>query len=237
MNSMRIVVVERSELADVLRGVGGSRAAATEMFDGRSTEALRAGEVGVGFCDGRGSGLPDFVVIPGEERREFFAWVNTYCPFAMPLSQWCRVVTQRELVDAQAARLRPEYGGAIAAWAGAVIGEAILHMKTGGKLGLLSVAALHTCTTFVAARSFGLWGSRDARLRATERFRKARGIVGGTQRDLGAWHYERAWDVLEGLSGGETEAGSAGCGKRIWWCRRAWMYRERALWARQQSER
>ena len=158
--------------------------------------------VGVGYCDDRVSRLPHFVVIPGADRREFFAWVNTFCPFVTPLSQWCRVVTHRELVDAQSARSRPEYGETVAAWAGAIIGEAVLHMGGAGKLGQLSTTALHTCVTFVAGRAFGLWENRKVRSAAVERLRMIREMLGGADRGMPWSDFERVWGVLEALSSG-----------------------------------
>ena len=216
MNSMQIAVVERSQLADILRGVGGSGAAAIDIADGELTRPLNAGSVGVGYCDGDLTNLPHFIVVPGSERRDFFAWVNTFCPFVTPLSQWCRVVTQRELAEARAARVPPKYGDGVAAWAGAMIGEAALHMGTGGKLAQLSIAALHTCDTFVAARAFGLWEDRDRRVVATERFGAARAILGGMERDVRAADYERAWEVLEVLSGGEGRVRQGGLWEEDW---------------------
>ena len=216
MNNMQIAVVERSRLADILRGVGGLAGAAIEDADGEVTRPLNAGSVGVGYCDGHVGNLPHFIVVPGSDRKDFFAWVNTFCPFVTPLSQWCRVVTQRELLEARAARVPPKYGGAVAAWAGAMIGEAALHMGTGGKLAQVSVAALHTCTTFVAARAFGLWGDRDRRVVATERFRVARAILGGMQRDVRAADFERAWEVLEVLSGGGDRVRQGGLWEEDW---------------------
>lgn len=201
MRSMRIAVVERSQLADVLRGVGAVADKATQVAGAQLSELLRRGTVGVGYSDWELTSLPHFVVVRESERRDFFAWVNTYCPFVTPLSQWCHVVTERELTDATAARVPPRYGGTVAAWAGAMIGEAVLHMGTGGRVAQLPVAALHTCGTFVAARAFGLWEDRDSRRVATERFRTARSLLGGTARDVRAGDLERAWEVLETLSG------------------------------------
>ena len=203
MNSMEVVVVERSRLADILRGVGSAGGAAIRSLEGELVRELRVNTVGVGYCDGRVSGLPHFVVIPGTDRREFFAWVNTFCPFVTPLSQWCRVVTHQELVDVQSARSRPEYGGAVAAWAGAMIGEAVLHMRGAGKLGQLSTTALHTCVTFVAARAFGLWENRKTRSAAVERLRMMREMLGGADRGTPWPDYEKVWEVLEALSTGK----------------------------------
>ena len=203
MNSMEVVVVERSRLADILRGVGSADGAAISGLEGELVRELRPNTVGVGYCDGRVAGLPHFVVIPGTDRREFFAWVNTFCPFVTPLSQWCRAVTQRELLDAQRARSRPEYGGTVAAWAGAMIGEDVLHMRGTEKLGQLSTTALHTCVTFVAARAFGLWENRKTRSAAVERLRMMREMLGGADRGMPWSDYDKVWRVLEALSSGK----------------------------------
>lgn len=210
MSSIEIAVVDRSRLVDILRGVGGSGIPAVGGVGGQLIPGLHPGSVGVGYCDSRVSGLPHFIVIPGANRREFFAWVNTFCPFVTPLSQWCQVVTEGELADARVAPGRPEYGDARAAWAGAMVGEAVLHMKGAEKLRQLSTAALHTCATFVAARAFGLWGDRKVRASAVERFGAARTILGSAVRGLPPSEYERAWGVLEVLSGREGGMRQAG---------------------------
>lgn len=203
MSNMEVSIVDRSRLADVLRGVGRSSSGVVRVTDGRLGEKLSAGSVGVGYCGGDFLGLPQFIVIPGSDRKEFFAWVNTFCPFVTPLSQWCRVVTQGELSQAVGARGWPEFGGTMAAWAGAMVGEAVLHMKTGAKLEQLSTAALRACATFVAARAFGLWEDRKVRAMAVERLAAARGMLGGAGGGLLLADWETAWGVLEELGGRE----------------------------------
>ena len=103
-------------------------------------------------------------------------------------------MTHRELVDAQSARSRPEYGETVAAWAGAMIGEAVLRMGGAEKLGQLSTTALHTCVTFVAARAFGLWENRKVRSAAVERLRMIREMLGGADRGM-------PWSDYEGVCG------------------------------------
>lgn len=98
MRKLKTVTVERSKLADVLRGLGNYQADAVDIQDGRLPVKLRVPQVAVGYIDGHFDTLPKFLVIPGNDRREFFAWVNTYCSFATPLSQWCRVLSEEELV-------------------------------------------------------------------------------------------------------------------------------------------
>ena len=200
MNKLQAVIAERGELADALRGVGNCRAGMMAIQDGRLPVRLRSPCVGVGYVDGRSRSLPQFVVIPDTDRREFFAWVNTYCPFATSLTQWCRVVDEGELARVQSMEVVPRYGSVASAWAGAIIGESILHLGAGGKFSELSVNTLQTRASFVAARAFGLWGSDKARIAAMGQYESARNILGLSSRGLNFKEYQEFWTVLETLS-------------------------------------
>ena len=200
MNKLQAAIAERGELADALRGVGNCRAGMMEIQGGRLPVRLRSPRVGVGYVDGRSRSLPQFVVIPDADRREFFAWVSTYCPFATPLTQWCRVVDEGELARMQSLEVVPRYGSVASAWAGAIIGESILHLGAGGKFSELSVTALQARASFVAARAFGLWGSDKARIAAMEQYESARNILGVASRGPNLKEHQEFWTILETLS-------------------------------------
>ena len=200
MSELQITIVERGKLADVLRGIGGPRADAVSVRDGRLPGKLNALCVGIGYIDNHSDLLPDFLVIPSADRREFFAWVNTYCPFATPLSQWCRVISEEELARVQLLEIVPRYGGLAPAWAGAVIGEALLNVGIGGGLSQLSITALQSCASFVAARAFGLWGSGKNLSISMEQYDAARNILGIDSRNSNRLEYEKLWAILETLS-------------------------------------
>lgn len=200
MNKLQAAIAERGELADALRGVGNCRTGMMEIQGGRLPVRLRSPCVGVGYVDGRSRSLPQFVVIPDADRREFFAWVSTYCPFATPLTQWCRVVDEGELARVQSLEVIPRYGGVASAWAGAIVGESILHLGAGSKLSELSVTALQTRSSFVAARAFGLWGSDKARVAAMGQHESARNILGVASRSPNLKEHQEFWAVLETLS-------------------------------------
>lgn len=202
MSKLQATIAERGELADALRGVGNCRTGMVEIQSGRLPVRLRSPRVGVGYVDGRSRSLPQFVVIPDADRKEFFAWVSTYCPFATPLTQWCRVVDEGELARVQSLEVVPRYGGVASAWAGAIVGESILHWGAGSKLSELSVTTLQTCASFVAARAFGLWGSGKARIAAMGQHESARNILGVATRDPNLKEHQELWTVLETLSNG-----------------------------------
>ena len=88
-----------------------------------------------------------------------------------------------------------------AAWAGVVVGEAFLHVGTARKLSQLSVTALQACVSFVAARTFGLWGTGKARASAINRYQEARALLGAQSSGLDGTNVDYIWDVLELLSG------------------------------------
>ena len=205
MSKLQAAIAERGELADALRGVGNCRAGMMEIRSGKLPVRLRSPHVGVGYVDGRSRSLPQFVVIPDADRKEFFAWVSTYCPFATPLTQWCRVVDEGELARVQSLEVVPRYGGVASVWAGAIVGESILYLGEGSKLSELSVTALQARASFVAARAFGLWGSGKARIEAMRRHESARNVLGVARRGPNLKEHQELWAVLETLS---NEAGT-----------------------------
>lgn len=200
MNKLKVITVERGKLADVLRGLGNRRADAVDIQDGRLPVKLHTTQVAVGYIDNHSDPLPKFLVIPGTDRREFFAWVNTYCPFARPLSQWCRVVSEEELVRVQSLEIIPRYGNFTSAWAGAVVGEAILNVGIGSTSSQLPVSALQSCASFVAARAFGFWGLGNIFTASMEQYEIARSIFGNTNRNSDRLEYRKLWKVLDVLS-------------------------------------
>lgn len=200
MRQLVAKVVERGELADVLRGKNGPSLAKLTIRAGQLPIKLESGQIAVGYANERNSVLPSILIVRERELREIFAWVNTYCPFVTPLSQWCRVVTEHDLKRIGAGGEQfPQYGKAITAWAGAAIGEAMLRVGVPPKAQHVSLAALQSCSTFVAARAFGLWGS-EGRRQASAFHKEARQLLGSSavQPDLG--HYETVWNVLEALA-------------------------------------
>ena len=203
MNKLKVVIVERGKLADILRGLGNYRADAVDIQDGRLPVKLRVPQVAVGYIDGYLDTLPKFLVIPGTDRRELFAWVNTYCPFSTPLSQWCRVISEEELVRVQSLEVIPRYGNFSSAWAGAVVGEAILNVGIGSAPSQLPVAALQSCSSFVAARAFGLWGAGSTFTISMEQYEIARNILGNANRNSDCLEYHKLWEVLDILSNKE----------------------------------
>ena len=209
MNEIRIGRTLRGSLADVLRGLRSLDTGTLEVGQRRLKRKLHTNEVGVGYVDGHFGAVPDFIVIPSANRREFFAWVNTYCPFVTPLSQWCRVFTEEEFARIQTMGILPAYGRAASAWAGAAIGEAILHIGTGTKLSQISISAIQSCTSFVAARAFGLWRSSEVRIAAVERYERARRILGVDSLLPATLQYDALWSVLDSLAadhgGGTTD--------------------------------
>ena len=207
MSRLHVAVVERGALADVLRGVGSLDVQSVELQAGRLPVKLPPGTVGIGHIGDVSNTQRRFIVIPGSDRREFFAWVNTYCSFATPLSQWCRVITQDELTQVETLHVPPSYGDVTAAWAGVVLGEAYLHVGTAQKLSHLSVTALQSCASFVAARAYGLWGAGKTRTSAIERYEAARALLGARSSGLDGTIVKSVWDVLELLSGGLLRGG------------------------------
>ena len=200
MNKLQVAIVDRGKLADVLRGIGDSKTDVVTLRDGKLPGKLNAHCVGIGYVDNHSDLLPNFLVIPSSDRREFFAWVNTYCPFATPLSQWCRVINEEELARVKLLEIIPRYGRMASAWAGAVVGEALLNIGIRKRQPQLSVTALQSCASFVAARAFGLWGSGRNLSISMKQYDAARNVLGIADRNSNRLEYENLWMILEALS-------------------------------------
>ena len=210
MNGVKIAAIDRPRLVDVLRGVLSVRKDAVEVNDRKLRSSLKPPSVGVGYIGDEADSLPSLLVVPGNDQREFFAWVSAYCPFATPLSQWCRVITHDELASFRSLAVFPQYGNAGTAWAGAMVGEAILHMGVGTDLSQVSVSALQSCASFVAARAFGLSRSEDARASAVQRYDHVRKLLGVNERRLTSLECQHLWIVLETLSSESPDEASVG---------------------------
>ena len=205
MREVVAYIVKRADLADVLRGKSGPSGQAVAAQAERLEVRLRTGQVGAVYSKEKLRSLPCMLIVRDGEQRDFFAWVNTYCPFVTPLSQWCRVVGEEELKGMRGIERFPEYGSAVTAWAGAIIGEAILRL--GGRVGaqIVSVAALQSCSTFVAARAYGLWGGAGMR-QASFYYEEARELLGSPLQRSDISVYEAVWNVLKALDGNVAEA-------------------------------
>lgn len=203
MKKLQVAIVERGKLVDVLRGAVDPRAEAVNLANGKVPGKLKTPHVGVGYLDIHFGRLPHFLVLPNSDFKEFYAWVNTYCPFVTPLSQWCRVVPQNDLPRVGTLEISPSYGNTITAWAGAIVGEAFLNVGSCAKLAEISVGALQACWTYVAAKTFGLWGTGQIGLESVERYGAARKIL-GAGREGNHFDYIEIWKVLEILSIGAS---------------------------------
>ena len=210
MNQAKVSLIERIGLADILRGVRNDRGDWVVSTAGKLPSKLRTGFVGIGYFDDfvECQGHPNFILIPGSDRREFFAWLNTYCSFATPLSQWCRVVTHDELARIQEVCVVPRFGDVASAWAGLVVGEALLHVGSALKLRQLSVMGIQACVSFVAARAFGLWGTAKAREMAVAQFEASQVLLGAQRSGVDVRELRNIWEVLEILSTSGREYGS-----------------------------
>ena len=196
MTKLTVAVVKRGSLVDILRGVTDPNESTHAVYRGEWPARIEKDSVGVGYVENQVDSLPSILIIPGNNRREFFAWVNTYCPFVTPLSQWCRVVTKDEISTVEDLPVFPRYGDVASAWAGAIVGESLLHLGTLSRIADLTVAGLQSCSSFVAARGFGLWASEKYRDDAVAQYGKARVLLGAG----GVADYQQLWTVLEGLS-------------------------------------
>ena len=161
--------------------------------------------------------LPHFIVVPGSDRRDFFAWVNTFCPFVTPLSQWCRVVTAARTGGgtgrpgaAEVWRRRGRLGGRDDR------GSRPAHGDGRETRAVVDRGAAHVCHVRGGQSVWIVGGSGQAR--------GGDGAISGGKgdswrygaRDVRSPDYERAWEVLEVLSGGKDRMRQGGLWEEDW---------------------
>lgn len=197
--TLRVSVVDRGELVDVFRGVSDPKECATEMKTPGLPARLRPQMVALLYAEGSHTTFPNVVVVPSDDKREFFAWANTYMPFTKPLSQWCHVVAQDDLPRVSSMHIVPDCGSTSNVWAGVVVGEALLRTRMGTDLSQLSLMALQSSISFVGSRAVVLWGSDKLRARSITNYQAARKLVGAEGSLVP--DYQFLWSVLDTLSG------------------------------------
>lgn len=198
--TLHVSVVDRGELVDIFRGIHQPSAVETEMKGHRLPVPVNPQAVALIYAGERRTKLPNIIVIPSDDKREFYAWANTYMRFATPLSQSCHVVAKDDLPRISAWHIAPDCGSHSNVWAGVVIGEALLRTRMGDDLSQLSLMALQSSISFVGARAIMLWGSDKIRARSIENYDSALALLGAERATVP--DYKCLWAVLDAISGG-----------------------------------
>jgi hypothetical protein len=100
-------------------------------------------------------------VLPDDDREEFFNWLFSYQRDLSPISSWCHVLSQRDIERAfSEVPLRTDLNGFEAAWAGAIIAEAMISSRRSYEAVSLSVCL--ATDTFAVARTASLYGAKTA---------------------------------------------------------------------------
>lgn len=101
---------------------------------------------------------PDFLLLGDSDEREFFAWVSTYMPHVFPITQNCRIFTQKTFNSFIQGIRYPEFGGSLPAWSGLVVGECLAQRGDSLDVSHLPLNACLATFSYAAGRARGLWG-------------------------------------------------------------------------------
>lgn len=123
--------------------------------------------------------LPVFALVRSDEMRDFLAWVTTYLGGFKPFTSLVRVLDEEGLIRLSSATPSPKLAFTEAAWAGAIIGEAL--EAAGGRLNIdgLSVRACSSSYLFSCARSTALWKESSVVVETASRWERVRQIARG----------------------------------------------------------
>ncbi len=162
------LLVQRTELADALRGDLRSRATSMQ---GRVLPRISNKEVIVFWT--RNSRRPCVIAIGDNDRDELFNWATTFQRDLSPLTSWCHVLSSREIERlTSTTRLEADLFGTEAAWAGAAIAEAMVLSRSSYES--ISLPACLATETFAIGRTAALYGVRGILGDTTERLARVR---------------------------------------------------------------
>jgi hypothetical protein len=143
--------------------------------------------------------IPELIVVPKGEVREFIAWVSTYLPWLRPFTAFCRVVDDEVALRViRSSAQKPAMGDYAPAYIAAVIGECMEHFASRDIRRLNPTSAMSTYS-YALARALSLDLSNEDGLLLTERWLELRRIAGQPDRVLKLDVLREIWDVLAGM--------------------------------------
>jgi hypothetical protein len=155
MNEFSCVRVARSELVAALLGQMPKHADLHSSYDRliESTDALLV------FSQRVSRRTPCAIVVREDSLSDFLVWIETYAPQFFPISQWCRVLSDRQMRFFETASRYTLDESTIKAFSGMVVGE-LMGQASGDPLRFLETANLslvQSTFAFAFARTKILW--------------------------------------------------------------------------------
>ena len=103
--------------------------------------------------------LADLLIVNDNEVADTLAWIGSYFSQFIPVTQWCRVVSQHDARRLVAHSQAPTLKDALPLWVGLVLAECSVQAGYNINLKELPASATLTSATFAAARAVALFGS------------------------------------------------------------------------------
>jgi len=144
--------------------------------------------------------IPNVVLLPRKEIRDFLAWVTTYVPWLRPFTAYCRV-----LDDSQAQELdelevvKPSLGKYESLCVGAIIGECMEHLANGEIRRTTPTSAMSTYS-FARARTLALHVSDQGNQSLSSRLSRTREVTKQRRRALDVTAVAKIWDIISSIA-------------------------------------
>lgn len=159
-NPLHARVVGREELSAVFTNVNKVATERMELMRLANLDIPERGAIVGRWSDDRSDPLPDLLVVRDEDLKDTFAWLSSYFSGIAPITQWCRICTQSEVLEMTGVPAKPSLGNRLAAWVGAVLAECSAQANYNISLKELPGTAALTSATFAAARAIAIWGNK-----------------------------------------------------------------------------
>lgn len=198
----RGALFERDALPAAMTQFGRQRLAPMEWGElARARIPVRGGAVG-SWAAATGDPLAEVLVVRDEDFLDSLAWLNSFFAGLSPVTQWCRVLPQSQVVRIAEMPQSITLGHNLGAWVGAVLAECSLQAGGLQNLRDMTGSAAASSATFAAGRAAAIWGhSTDFAQLAHRHAELSHSLREGT-RPLPAEALIPLWSVLNGqLSG------------------------------------
>ena len=171
--SIRWRLLERDNLPEALYGETSLRDPTVSTF---ASNDLEAGRIAVGFVGNHLDNVynpPSIAVVADRSASEIFSWLKTYADETSPLSQFGRVVTNKdwELFSAlmkgrQVNVCREDY------WASVILGEALAQGEGEGEPSTMPLSRAFGCFSTAVARTSFIYGHDMGTRKCIERLQE-----------------------------------------------------------------
>ena len=143
-----------------------------------------------------------------EDYPDTLAWLDAYLNALVPITQWCRVITQTQVAELIEPDRSPELRGLAGAWVGAILAECSAQAPSGVNLREVPGNAAVSTATFAAGRSIALRGQLSDLREIANRHDEVSIALRAEQRPLSAQKLVPLWASIVRDPGAAPTVGS-----------------------------